>query len=160
MKKVLITSVVLSVIFGLCAYASEYTKFSRKFIKNFKDCDSYEETVTSNYQGQTFTEKRVIKGWINGFCKYQSTFSSPTNKYQIDCNFTEMEVDNLYEAMKNRSKQAERYSLDLFTEEKDPKTGQSKFTKSGTTIIKGNKAYIEWAKYQNNPYFCRASQIQ
>lgn len=61
--------------------------------------------------------------------------------------------------MKDKSKTPESYELEMFGEQKDPKTGKIKYIKTGTTTIKGNKAYITWAKYQNNPYFCKPQKL-
>jgi hypothetical protein len=145
----------------LCAYAADnYSKFSSKFKKNFKDCDKYEETTTSEYQGIEFTTHRTIKGWRNSFCQYEETIASAAGTYKLTCGFSPVQVDELYEAMKSRSKEITRYELDTFIEQKDPKTGKPKYLKTGTTTIKGDKAYIAWAKYQNNPYFCRPQKIK
>ncbi len=158
MKKTIITAVITISIASLCAYASDSPKFSSKFIKNFKDCDSYQETTSSTFEGQNFTTTRKINGWRNGFCRYQETVSSPNSKYQIDCNFTDMQVEDLYTAMKSRSKKEDRQNIDLFSEITE-KNGQKRFIKSGSTVIKGTKAYILWTKYQNNPYFCIAKKL-
>ncbi len=159
MKKRIISGFIsMFIVAGACAYAAEYTKFSSRFVKNFKDCDTYQETTNSTFEGQNFTTTRKINGWMNGFCRYQETVSSATDKYQISCNFTDMQVEDLYEAMKSRSKKIERQNMDLFTEVTD-KSGQSKFVKSGSTVIKGNKAYLLWTKYQNNPYFCSVKKL-
>ena len=61
--------------------------------------------------------------------------------------------------MKDRSKKADKYTLDLYSERKNPKTGDTEYIKSGSTEIKGNRAYIIWAKYQNNPFVCRPTEI-
>lgn len=161
MKKIFITSTLLvAVIAGItCVGAAEFTKFSSKFVKNFRDCDAYEETVTSEFEGKSFTTTRKIQGWRNGFCKYEETISSPDGKYQLNCSFSGIQVDELYEAMKNRSREPERFDLETFAEEKTP-NGQIKYVSRGTTTIKGNKAYIAWAKYQNNPYFCRPQKLK
>lgn len=158
-KTVILLTLLVAVAAGLtCVWAAEYTKFSSKFVKNFKDCDAYQEITTSEFEGKTFTTDRKILGWRNGFCKYQETISSTDGKYQLNCSFSSIQVDELYEAMKNRSKEPERYDLEMFAEEKGP-NGQIKYVSRGTTTIKGNKAYIAWAKYQNNPYFCRPQKL-
>ena len=145
----------------LCAFAADnYSKFSSKFKKNFKDCDKYEETTTSEFQGATFTTNRKIKGWRNTFCQYEETVSSVTGSYKLTCGFSSVQVDELYESMKSRSKELIKYELDTFVEQKDPKTGKSKYVKAGSTTIKGDKAYVAWAKYQNNPYFCRPEKLE
>ena len=77
----------------------------------------------------------------------------------MDCGFTEIQLDDLYEAMRDRSKKAEKYTLDIYTEITNPKTGEIEYIKDGTTELKGNKAYIVWAKYQNNPFFCKPTDI-
>ena len=154
MKKISLVIIVALLTMGSCAFAVGYTKFSSKFIKNFKDCDKYEETITSEFEGQTFVTNRQIQGWKNGFCKYQEVIKSPDSTYQLNCSFTDIQVDELYSAMKNRSRDVERYELESFVQQKDPKTGEIKYVSVGSTTIKGNKAYIAWAKYQNNPYFC------
>lgn len=162
MKKslVLILALIVTVCTALtCAFAAEYTKFSSKFVKNFQDCDSYKETTTSEFEGNTFTTNRQIIGWRNGFCKYQEVVSTGNDKYQLNCNFTSIQVEELYGAMKDRSKEPEKYELEIFVEQKDPKTGNSKYVSRGTRTIKGNKAYIVWAKYQNNPYFCKPQKL-
>ena len=142
-----------------CVFAAEITKFSSKFIKNFKDCDAYEETVTSEYEGKQFTTNRKIIGWRNGFCKYQETIKSPEDEYQLNCSFSNIQVDELYESMKSRSKELEKYDLDIFAPQKEKKEG-TKYVVVGNQTIKGNKAYIAWAKYQNNPYFCKPQKIK
>ena len=139
--------------------ASEYSKFSRKFIKHIRDCDAYEEAVTSEYEDITFKTTRKIHGWKNGLCKYTETITSPTGACKLDCGFTEIQIDDLYEAMKDRSKKAEKYALDLYAEKTDPKTGAVEYVKNGVTEIKGNRSYIIWAKYQNNPYICKPSDM-
>ena len=66
MKKSTVLGLVLTVIFTSvfsCALAATYTKFSNKFVKNFQDCDKYEETITSEFENQTFTTTRKILGW-------------------------------------------------------------------------------------------------
>lgn len=162
MKKSLVLILALLVTFSAaltCAFAAEYTKFSSKFKKSFQDCDPYEETTTSEFEGGTFTTNRKIIGWRNGFCRYQEVVSSSKDKYQLNCNFTSVQVDELYNAMKDRSKEPEKYELEIFREHKDPKTGNVKYVVAGTQTIKGNKAYIVWAKYQNNPYFCKPQKL-
>lgn len=162
MKKSLIIMITLLVAgaAGLtCVFAAEYTKFSSKFVKNFKDCDAYQETTTSDFEGKTFTTTRKIIGWRNGFCKYQEIVTSANDKYQLNCSFPSIQVDELYEAMKDKSKEPEKYELEMFAEQKDPKTGKTKYAVVGTTTIKGNKAYLVWAKYQNSPYFCTPQKV-
>lgn len=163
MKKsfILMLTLVMLVSAGItCVFAAEYTKFSRSFVKHFRDCDYYTETTSSEFEGKTFTTKRTIQGWRNGFCRYQESMTSSDGVYNLDCNFSNIQVDELYEAMRSRSKDAENYNLELFKEEKNAKTNTPKYVKAGTTLIKGNKAYITWAKYQNNPYFCKPTKIK
>ncbi|MDE6138139.1 MAG: hypothetical protein K2F57_01555, partial [Candidatus Gastranaerophilales bacterium] len=93
-------------------------------------------------------------------CKYEETITSPKDKYQLRCSFSAIQMDELYKAMKSKSKEAERYELDTYAEQKDLTTGKTKFVPIGTTTIKGNKAYITWAKYQNNPYFCTPVKLK
>lgn len=157
-SKIILLSIILA-ISTTCAIASQYTKFSKSFIKNFKDCDEYEETVTSDFHGETFTTNRKILGWKNGFCKYQEIISTQKEKYKLNCSFSEIQLEELYLAMKDRSDKPEVYNLDVFSEKKDEKTGKVSFVKTGSTSIKGNKAYIIWAKYQNNPYFCTPTKL-
>ena len=142
-----------------CVFAAEYTKFSSKFIKHFKDCDYYEESMISDFEGKQFTTNRKIIGWRNGFCKYEETIKSPEDEYQLNCSFSNIQVDELYNSMKNKSKDPETYELEMFAEQKDKK-GQTKYVPVGSQTIKGNKAYIAWAKYQNNPYFCKPKKIK
>jgi hypothetical protein len=160
MKKTLISLLVLMLTGISCVFASEVTKFSRGFIKHFKDCDVYEETVTSTFEDEEFKSQRKILGWKNGVCRYTETITSKSGGYRLNCNFPEIQVDELYDAMRNRSKTPERFNLEIFTPEVDPKTGETVYVTKGTTLIKGNKAYIAWAKYQNNPYFCKAEKIR
>lgn len=142
-----------------CVFAAEYTKFSSKFIKHFKDCDYYEESMVSEFEGKQFTTNRKIIGWRNGFCKYEETIKSPEDEYQLNCSFSNIQVDELYNSMRNKSKDPETYELEMFAEQKDKK-GQTKYVVVGSQTIKGNKAYITWAKYQNNPYFCKPQKIK
>ena len=158
MKKIFVITLA-GLILGSTVMASEYTKFSRKFIRHIKDCDAYEETVTSKYEDMTFNTTRKITGWKNGFCKYSETITSEVGAYKLDCRFTDIQLDDLYEAMRNRSKKAEKYSLDVYVEKKNPKTGDLEYVKDGVTEIKGNRAYVIWAKYQNNPFICKPSEI-
>ncbi len=159
MKKISIITLIAVLAVGSSVFAAEYTKFSSNFVKHFKDCDKYEETTTSEFEGQNFVTKRQIYGWKNGFCKYQENIKSPDTEYQLDCSFTNLQVDELYNSMKSRSKEIERYELENFVQQTDQKTGQKKYVSVGTTIIKGNKAFITWSKYQNNPYFCVPKKI-
>jgi hypothetical protein len=153
-------AVILTVfVSSLCVFAAQYTKFSSKFIKHFKDCDRFEENVTSEFEGQTFTTNRKIQGWKNGFCLYQETISSPNDKYKLNCSFPGLQVDELYEAMTSKTKETEKYELEIFGEQTDPKTGKLSYIPVSTTTIIGNKAYIKWAKFQNNPYFCKVTKL-
>lgn len=140
-----------------CAFAATYTKFSSKFIKNFEDCDRYTETVTSEFEGKEFTTTRNIQGWRNGACRYQEIVSDHTGNYQLDCAFPSVQLDELYASMKDRSKAVENYELELYAEQKNSKG--PKYTVVGSTTIKGNKAYVTWARYQNNPYFCKVQKL-
>ena len=162
MKKSIIAIIVGVVFCSTLAYvnASEDTYFSQKFVKRFKDCDSYEETINSTFEDRTFTTNRKIIGWRNGFCKYEETITSPTDQYSLKCSLNSLQVDELYDAMKSKSKEQEKYELDMFVKSTDPKTGKVKFNSVGTQTIKGNKAYIAWAKVQNNPYFCTPEKIK
>lgn len=160
MKKSFIILLVFLTFGASCVFASEYTKFSRKFIKHFKDCDIYEETITSNFEDTEFKTVRKIHGWKNGTCKYTELITSKNGSYNLDCRFAEIQLDDLYTAMKDRSNNADRYNLPLFKPKVDPKTGETTYIQDGTTMIKGNKAYIVWAKYQNNPYICKAEKVK
>jgi hypothetical protein len=158
MKKIL--ALTLGLLIGVSTvFASEYTKFSRKFMKHIRDCDSYEETVLSKFEDADFKTTRKIQGWKDGLCRYSETITSVRGGYKLECGFNEAQLDNLYEAMKDRSKKAENLALVLFAERINPKTGETEYIENGTTEIKGNKAYIVWAKYQNNPYICKPSAI-
>ncbi|MBE7712876.1 MAG: hypothetical protein E7Z87_03945 [Cyanobacteria bacterium SIG26] len=156
---------IFGIVFGIFIFcvtsvqAAEYTKFSKKFINAFEDCQKYEETVYSDYEGKSFTTKRQIHGWRNRYCLYEETISSGQDKYQLSCRFTNVQMDELYEAMKVRSKDIIRHDLELFVEQVDPKTGEIKYVTAGTTTISGNKPFITWAKYQNNPYFCSRKKL-
>ena len=77
----------------------------------------------------------------------------------MNCSFSNLQVDELYESMKDRAKEPQKYDLDIFSEQTDKK-GQTKYVVVGSQTIKGNKAYITWAKYQNNPYFCKPQKIK
>ena len=158
MKKVLAITLAL-LIAGTTVLASEYTKFSRKFIRHIRDCDAYEETINSQYEDMEFKTIRKIHGWKNGFCKYSETITSAQGAYKLECGFTDVQLDDLYEAMKDRSKKADKYTLDIYAEKTNPKTGEVEYVKNGSTEIKGNRAYVVWAKYQNNPFICKPSEI-
>lgn len=158
-KSILIIGI--TAITGLtCAYAAMNTKFSSKFIKNFKDCDPYQETISSEFEGKSFVTQRKIIGWSNGYCKYEEVIKSQDDIYKINCNFSSIQVDELYASMKANSKETMTYNLESFVERIDEKTGKSKYVVAGTTTIKGNKALITWAKYQNNPYFCKPEKLK
>ena len=66
----------------------------------------------------------------------------------------------MYISMKDSSKKPQEYSLDIFDITTDSKTGKETFNVVGSTTIRGNNAYITWAKYQNNPYFCRPEKLK
>jgi hypothetical protein len=157
-KSLVALAIIISVS-GLCVYAAQYTKFSTKFKKNFKECDRYEETLTSEFEGKTFTTTRKILGWKNGACRYQEIIETQGEKYQLNCNFSGSQVDELYDAMNSKSKETEKYELEVFGEQTDPKTGKTTYAPVSSTTISGNKAYIKWAKYQNNPYFCMPHKL-
>ena len=58
-KTVIISTLVMVFAIGITSVlASEYTKFSSAFIKKFKDCDYYEETTHSEFEGNTFSNDR------------------------------------------------------------------------------------------------------
>ena len=160
MKKSTVTLLAFGLIFAVagCAFAATYTKFSSKFIKHFEDCDKYEETVSSEFEGREFSTTRRIIGWKNGACKYQEIVSDSNGNYQLDCSFPSVQLDELYTSMKDRSKSVEQYELQLYGEQKNAK-GPNKYAVVGSTLIRGNKAYITWARYQNNPYFCRVQRV-
>ena len=159
MKKLFAITFAILICTSCAVFASDYTKFSRKFIKNIKDCDAYEETITSQYEDETFKTTRKIHGWKNGLCRYTETITSSKGGYKLECGFTDMQIEDLYLAMKDRSKKTEKFVLDLYAERTNPKTGEKEYFRNGSTEIRGNKAYIVWARYQNNPYFCKPSQI-
>lgn len=159
-KKIFILGITALISGGMCVYAAVNTKFSSKFIKNFKECESYQETITSDFEGNTFTTERKIVGWSNGLCRYEEVVKTSTDIYKLSCRFSSVQVDDLYESMKSKSSEAETYGLETFVEVTDEKTGKPKFVSNGITTIKGNKAYITWAKYQNNPYFCKPEKLK
>ena len=159
-NKILIMGVVIAVTGGLCAYAANITKFSSKFIKHFKDCEPYQETITSTYEGNEFTTNRKIHGWSNGLCKYEAIVKTTDEMYRLDCRFSAIQIDDLYESMKDKSKEITTYGLETFVEQTDEKTGKTKYVSKGITAIKGNKAFITWAKYENNPYFCKPEKLK
>ena len=141
------------------AKASDGTTYSAKFIKNFKDCSTYQENYSSEYEGEKFNEKREILGWKNGFCHYRTTVNSSNSAYKLDCMFSDIQVEEIYKAMKNNSKALEDYNLDIMIPTKETKNGQPVYKKIGSTVIKGTKAYITWTKYENNPYFCHPQKL-
>ena len=141
-------------------FAANNTKFSSRFVKNFKDCDNYTETITSEFENRSFTTTRHILGWRNGMCRYEETIASPTDSYKLSCNFSAIQVEELYNAMKSKYNSIEKYDLETFAEQRDEKTGQVKYVTNAVQTIKGNKAYITWAKYQNNPYFCKPQKLK
>lgn len=156
----LISTAVISSVFLSAFAVDNISKFSSKFRKNFKDCDKYEETVTSFSEGEEYSFNRKIKGWRNGYCQYEETVTSAKGTYKISCNLSHLQMDDLSAAMKDRSKNLEKYELDLYFEQPDAKTGKVKYVKGGRTTIKGNKAFIAWARIQNNPYFCKPEQLR
>lgn len=151
----------LAVAAGLtCVYAAEEAKYSSKFAKSIRNCEPYQETINSVFEGGNFTTQRKITGWSNGYCKYEEIVKSSSDAYRINCNFSEIQLDDLYTAMKDKSKEAISFNLETFAEQKDAKTGQVKYKVIGSTPINGNSAYIAWTKYLNNPYFCKSEKIK
>ena len=162
MKKPIILSIIATLAIGsvlTVAIGEQYTKFSSKFVKNFKDCDSYEETVSSEFENQKFTTHRKIYGWRNGSCLYEEVITSPKDQYKLLCTLNSMQVEDLYSAMKKRSRAVDKYELEVFVPQ-ETKSGATKYKVVGTQTIKGNPAYIAWAKIQNNPYFCTPQKIK
>ncbi len=135
--------------------AAQKSMYSRQFMNNFKDCTPYSETVNSSYDGKSYIENREIVGWNNGMCFYRISLSTNNDKYEYDCVFSNLQMEELYNAMKSRSKENERYSIDLFTPYENQKNGEIYYKKTGYSTISGSKAYVTWVKYQSNPYFCR-----
>lgn len=159
MKKTIIYVLSMFLILGFSIVkASEYAVFSHGFIKNFKDCDKFEETTNSTYNGDSFTEKSEILGWENGFCHYRTTIVSKDTGYRLECMFSDIQVEELYNAMRDKSRTVSEYKMDLF-KPVDSNDGEITYKKAADTIIKGNKGYIAWTKYQNNPYFCRPYKL-
>ena len=150
----------LFVCVGVVYAATNSPKFSRAFIKHFKECDTYTETITSFYEGNTYTTTRNIKGWLNGACRYKENVKSAIGEYNITCSFPEIQLEELTESMKIKSKKESTFKLDLYAQVKDEKTGKMQYSVVGDTIIKGTPAVITWAKYQNNPYFCTATKVE
>ena len=159
-KKVFAFSVAVAVTCGMCAYATNITKFSSKFIKKFKDCEPYQETITSEFEGNTFTTDRKILGWSSGFCKYEEVVKTANDIYKLNCRFSAIQVDDLYDSMKAKTNDIQSFGLETFAEKTDEKTGKITYVSNGITTIKGNPAYITWAKYQNNPYFCKPEKLK
>ena len=141
------------------AIADQYIKFSSRFIKNFKDCEAYEETVTSTFESKTFKTNRKIIGWRGGTCKYEETITSPDDQYKLLCSFTTIQVDALYAAMKNKSKKTEADELEVFAPQATT-NGGVKYVVIETQPIRGNRAYVAWTKIQNNPYFCLPQKVK
>ncbi len=163
MKNLHIALLTLTLVAGLgisCVFAATYTKYSSKFIQKFRDCDYYEETINSTFEDKNFTTNRKILGWRNGACHYEETISSPTDKYKLACTFPALQVEELYQAMKTKTntKNPEKQEIELFSETTNQK-GEKKYVVTGTTTLIGNKSYIVWTKYQNNPYFCRPQKL-
>lgn len=144
----------------LMAEASQKSKFSRKFIKNMKKCSSYEETTSSMYENTKFSSNKKIIGWQNGFCRYQETISSADSAYFLDCGFSQEQVKDLYEAMRDKSSEVETVIIPLYEAKKNAKTGEISYSKAGSTPVKGDRAYRLWAELQNNPYLCRPTKLQ
>ena len=161
MKRTIILSIIATLAVGsvfTAAIGERYTKFSSKFVKNFKDCDNYEETVTSEFENQKFTTRRKIHGWRNGICLYEEVITSPKDQYRLVCNLTSMQVDELYDAMKKKPRAIEKYEMEIYAPQ-ETKNG-TKYNVVGTQTIKGNRAYVAWARVQNNPYFCTPQKIK
>ena len=159
-KKTLLSITTTAIICSLFAgaIAEEYTKYSSRFIKKFKDCDAYEETVNSTFENKTFKTNRKIIGWRNGFCRYEQTITSPEDQYRLLCSLTSIQVDDLYSTMKKKTRKVDKTELEIFA----PQTTTSgvKYNVVGTQTIKGTPAYLAWTKIQNNPYFCTPQKLK
>lgn len=163
MKK--FTSLFMAIIFSCVvgstvAFAATHSSYSSAFKKNFKDCDMYTETFSTDHRGEPFNITRKIIGWRNGFCRYEELYERKEDSYKLNCSLSDVQVEELTEAMKNRSKELEKQEIEMFAEVKDPKTGIIKYETVGFTQVKGTKASNAWAKYLNNPYFCRPEKIK
>lgn len=164
MKKtfgIMLTLLIAAGVSLTCVFAAEYVKYSKNFIKHFKDCDAYSESTSSEFEGESFETTRKIIGWRNGMCKFQETLKSSEGTYQVDCAFPSVQVDELYEAMTSKSRQTEpeKMELEIFNSKTDPKTGKVSYYVAGTQTIKGNRGYLVWTKYENNPYFCKPKKL-
>ena len=163
MKKniIIISTLIIGIITGFtCAHAYNQAKFSSKFVKHFKNCDSYQETTQSEYEGMNFKTERNIIGWRNGYCRFTETISSKDGAYKLNCSFTDLQVEELYKSMKNRSKTPQEYTMDIFALKTNPKTGKETYEIVDKMTIKGNSAYVTWTKYENNPYFCIPQKLK
>jgi hypothetical protein len=160
-KKTLISATAAIIVCSLFAgaIADQYIKFSSKFVKHFRDCESYEETITSTFESKTFKTNRKIIGWRGGACRYEETITSPEDQYKLICNFPSIQLDALYSTMKDRSKKTEVDELEIFAPQATS-NGGVKYVVLETQPIKGNRAYVAWTKIQNNPYFCQPQKIK
>ena len=141
-------------------FAAESTKFTSAFIKNFRNCHNFEETTQYTSEGQTFKTIRKINGWVDGACQYSETIYSQNEAYNLDCYFPEIQVEEIYDSMKNKSKEQEEFLLNVYGKKKDPRTGKESFAVINQINITGTKAEITWAKYENDPYVCTPQKIK
>ena len=158
MKKIIFAVIGCAFISACAVAAIQDIKFSRDFIKNFKNCDKYSETATVEIEGKTYTEERNIAGISNGLCNYKVTVSDAENKYLYDCWFSDYQVEELYNAMRTRSKKGQQENIDIFTLVTDKK-GRTNYRVAGKTTVSGTKSYVTWAKYRSNPYFCYPKKL-
>ena len=60
--------------------------------------------------------------------------------------------------MKKKPRAIEKYEMEIYAPQ-ETKNG-TKYNVVGTQTIKGNRAYVAWARVQNNPYFCTPQKIK
>ena len=128
-KTVILLTLLVAVAAGLtCVWAAEYTKFSSNLLKILKIVMLIKKQQPSSLRVKHSLQTEKFLAGEMVFCKYQETISSTDGKYQLNCSFSSIQVDELYESMKNRSKEPERYDLEMFAEEKGP-NGQHQICK-------------------------------
>ena len=95
MNKKLFIFGLISILCLCSAYALDNVTYSIKFANKLKNCEQYEDTINSEYNGRTFTTVQKIIGKRGEACYYQETMSSGSEKYRLDCMFSQLQTEEL-----------------------------------------------------------------
>lgn len=95
---IIILIIFLTAVSGAFA-ALQPNGFSDKFIKKFKNCEPYMEPANFNLFGTVFRDFKQIQGWNGKYCGYRQVSGNANGRLTVICNFSEENVNTLYNAL-------------------------------------------------------------